>query len=130
MNISQPVSPVASAATVVPNSTPAPSEPALDPVTFLAALGDPVRWRAVSMMAGGQEVTVKEVAAAAGRKYGVTHKHLSLLWAAGAVSCRAGAGGREGLYYIPAERRPEPGVVDYGFCRLQFPVAAEVAGKG
>jgi hypothetical protein len=40
-------------------------------------------------------------------------------------TCRVGDDKRLGLFYLPAELRPQPGIVDYGFCRLRFAGAVE-----
>lgn len=127
MNSSQPISPVAKAATPSTVSPAVASEKQFDPVAFFAALGDPVRWRALTMAVGGQDITVNQVASAMGRKYGMTHRHMTQLWTTGVLAYRVGTGGREGLYYVPAEKRPAPGVVDYGFCRLRLPGVAAAA---
>ena len=94
--------------------------PALDPVTVLAALANDVRWQAMTMMAGGTGISASDLAAASGRDVDSAGKHLRVLRAAGAADWRAGRDTRFTLYFIPEKFRPQPGVVDYGFCRLQF----------
>jgi hypothetical protein len=103
-------------------SSPAPVALALDPVTVLAALANDVRWQAMTMMANGTAICASDLASATRRDVDSAGKHLRVLRASGAVGGRAGADTRFTMYFIPERFRPQPGVVDYGFCRLQFPV--------
>jgi DNA-binding transcriptional ArsR family regulator len=88
----------------------------------LSALGNPVRWQAVKRLAGGAALSASQVASALKRDFDGVSKHLRVLRAAGVVASRPGEDQRFELYYIPATFRPQPGVVDYGFCLLRFPV--------
>jgi predicted transcriptional regulator len=72
------------------------------------------------MLAGGQALSASQVASALKRDFDGVSKHLRLLRAAGVVASRPGEDQRFELYYIPAAYRPQPGVVDYGFCLLRF----------
>lgn|GEM_PF-2702343 len=101
-------------------SSPAGGAPALDPVTVLAALANDVRWQAMTMMANGNGISASDLAAVSGRDVDSAGKHLRLLRSSGAADWRAGEDTRFTLYFIPEKFRPQPGVVDYGFCRLQF----------
>ena len=94
----------------------------LDPVAVLAALGNVNRLQMVTQMAGGMALPINELVRALGRSYKAVHKDMAVLYAAGAVAVRYGEDGRVGLFYIPEQYRPRPGVVDYGFCRLRFGV--------
>jgi DNA-binding transcriptional ArsR family regulator len=94
--------------------------PQFDVVKALAALGNPVRWQAVKLLAGGQVLAVSQVAEALQRDFDGVSKHLRLLRAAGLVASRPGEDRRFELYYIPESFRPERGVLDYGFCRLRL----------
>ena len=93
----------------------------LDPVTVLAALANDIRWQALRMMAGGAAICATDLAANVGRDVDTVGKHLRVLLAAGVADCRAGQDARFSLYFIPARFRDVAGVVDYGFCQLQFP---------
>ena len=72
------------------------------------------------MMANGQEISASELAAAAHRQFDISAKQLRILNKIGAVQRKAGKDRRFLMYFIPQQFRPEPGVVDYGFCRLRF----------
>jgi hypothetical protein len=106
-----------------PISTPAAN--ALDPVAALAALGNHQRWQIMQMLVSGQELTLIGLAATMGRSYNAVHKDMKVLCAAGVVACRFGEDGRVGIFHVPAAFRVQPGIVDYGFCRLRFAGAAE-----
>ena len=97
----------------------------LDPVTVLAALANVNRWQIVAQMATGAELTLGSAMQATGRSYKAVHKDMEVLWASGAVAVRYAKDGRVGIFYVPEQYRPKPGVVDYGFCRLRFGVKEE-----
>ncbi len=99
--------------------------PGLDPAAFFAALGSAVRWEMVKRMADGTELSATDMAAALQRDFDGVRKHLQVLASAGVVACRPGADRRSVVYSVPAANRPQPGVLDYGFCRL-FPQLAHV----
>ena len=101
-------------------SPPAGGASALDPVTVLAALANDVRWQAMTMMANGNGISASDLAAVSGRDVDSAGKHLRVLRSSGAAAWRAGKDTRFTLYFIPEKFRPQPGVVDCGFCRLQF----------
>jgi hypothetical protein len=106
-----------------PVSTPAAN--VLDPVAVLAALGNPQRWQIMQMLVSGQELTLIGLAATTGRSYNAVHKDMKVLCAAGVVACRFGADGRVGIFHLPESCRVQPGILDYGFCRLRFAGAVE-----
>ena len=93
----------------------------LDPITVLAALANDIRWQAMRMMAGGAAISASDLAAQTGRDVDSAGKHLRILRAAGAADWRAGEDTRFTLYFIPQRFRQKEGVVDYGFCQLNFP---------
>jgi hypothetical protein len=74
-------------------------------------------------MAGGAAISATDLAAASGVNVDSAGKHLRVLRAAGAADWRAGEDTRFTHYFIPEKFRPQPGIVDYGFCRLEFPAA-------
>lgn len=100
-----------------------------DPVAVLAALANVNRWQMVAQMATGAELTIAGVAQATGRGYKAVHKDLTILWSSGAVAVRFGEDKRLGLYHVAEQYRPQPGVVDYGFCAVRFGEAAKVPEK-
>ena len=104
--------------------------PTIDPADAFFALGHAVRWQAVRMMANGEAVSASDVARSLGRDFDGVSKHLRVLREAGvAASKSAEHDGRLELFYIPESFRPQPGVVDYGFCRLTFPGGAELVPR-
>lgn len=106
---------------VIAAAAPVPAKPTLDPVSVFAALGQPVRWRALQLMAEGEVVYPQKLARQMDAHFDTVAKHLRLLLATGAVAARDGEPDtRFTCYYIPEAFRPEPGVVDYGFARLDF----------
>ena len=83
---------------------------------FFAALGNPIRWEMVRMMAGGRMICARDCAAALGREFDGVSKHLRLLRGAGVVWSKPAQDRRFELYYIPETIRRADGVLDYGFC--------------
>ncbi|MBI5773000.1 MAG: helix-turn-helix transcriptional regulator [Verrucomicrobia bacterium] len=97
-----------------------------DPATVLAALGSPWRLAMVRWLADGRAMTASEFAEKFGRDFDGISKHLRVLRAAGVVASKRHADdARCECFHIPAVFRPEPGVVDYGFCLLRFPKNSE-----
>jgi hypothetical protein len=90
----------------------------VDPAAFFAALGSPIRWALVQLMADGRELSATEAATALQRDFDGVRKHLQILSSAGVVASRAGADRRVVVYFVPAVNRPEPGLLDYGCCRF------------
>ncbi len=90
----------------------------LNPVQVFGALSLPLRWRLVLKMAAGEEITATIAARGAKLRLGSVRKNLAVLKAAGVVSSRAGLDRRSEVFFIPPERRPEPGVLDFGSCRI------------
>jgi DNA-binding transcriptional ArsR family regulator len=86
---------------------------------FFAALGSAIRWPIVQMLATGKAMTATEVASALRRDFDGVSKHLRILREAGVVSSKTGEDKRLMLFFIPPEIRPQPGVLDYGFCRIR-----------
>lgn len=101
-----------------PSATAVASQPKLDPVRAMAALGSPFRWPIIQLLADGREMSITQGAATAGCTVVNFSKHLGVMLAAGIVECRQGEDRRQTIFSIPAARRPAPGVIDYGFCKL------------
>jgi predicted transcriptional regulator len=106
-------------------AAPAAAEPAVDMVNLLRALGNPVRWEVLRLLAteGPQSVTV--LAARTDRAQHSMSKHMQILREVGAVVMVADANGdgRKLFHALP------PGCLrdgangkelDYGACVLRF----------
>ena len=94
--------------------------PKLDPVAVHFALGSSVRWPILKLLADGRAMSITECAAVAGCTRENMGKQMLVLLNAGVVDCHYGADRRQSIYSIPARRRIAPGVVDYGFCTIDF----------
>ena len=104
-----------------------PATSRLDEPTVMAALGHTVRWEAVKLMVQDGSVTAAHLAGLLGRDYDGVSKHLRILRAARvAFSRRDTEDARKEAYYIPDAFRPEPGIVDFGFARLDFRLRGRV----
>ena len=104
--------------------------PVLDPITALSALANEWRWEMVWRMASGEELIATDLARELGRDFDGVSKHLRVLRDAGVVDARVGEDRRLTVFFIPAAFRPEPGVLDYGFCRLRRSAGAPAVAKG
>jgi DNA-binding transcriptional ArsR family regulator len=119
----------------VPQATPAvsatsqsiPPQFASNPVKLLAAIADPVRWAVLRELAGGESLSVLELAGRLKQNPNLISKHLRWLREAGAVVVVAvpGVDGRKSSHAVPAaflrkdaNGKPE---IDYGVCVLRFP---------
>jgi hypothetical protein len=103
-----------------PPIAPVDSLPKLDPVAALFAIGSARRWPIIQLLADGRELTISQAAAGAGCTRVNMGKQMLVLLQAGVVEMRAGTDRRQSVYFIPAARRPAPGVLDYGFCRFDL----------
>jgi predicted transcriptional regulator len=93
----------------------------LNPSVVMSALGSPVRWAIVHLLADGRSQTISQVAAVVGGLPDTISKQLWVLQRAGVLECRAGEDRRQTLFAVPAAYRENPGVIDFGFGQLQFP---------
>lgn len=93
--------------------------PKLDPVAAMFALGSAFRWPIIQMLADGREMSITEGANVTGCTVVNFSKHLGVMLKGGVVECRQGEDRRQTIFYIPAARRQVPGVIDYGFCKLE-----------
>jgi hypothetical protein len=93
----------------------------LDALKVLAALSNDIRWQAMQLMANGTAICATDPAPKVGRDVDTVSKHLRVLQASGAADWRAGEDTRFTFYFVPEKFRPQPGVVDYGFCQFRFP---------
>lgn len=101
-----------------PPATPLAGLPKLDPVAAMFALGSPFRWPIIQLLADGRELNISQGAAVAGCTSVNFSKHLGVMLKAGVVECRVGEDRRQTIFYIPAACRQVPGVIDYGFCKI------------
>jgi predicted transcriptional regulator len=102
------------------SANPVASLPQLDPVAAMFALGSAFRWPIIQMLADGREMNITEGAKVSGCTAVNFSKHLGVMLKGGVVECRQGADRRQTIFYIPAARRQVPGVIDYGFCKIQL----------
>ena len=84
------------------------------------ALGSEFRWPIIQLLADGREMSITEGANVAGCTVVNFSKHLGVMLKGGIVECKQGADRRQTIFYIPAARRQVPGVIDYGFCKIQL----------
>jgi hypothetical protein len=102
-----------------PPVNPVAGLPKLDPVAAMFALGSAFRWPIIRMLADGRELSITEGAKVAGCTVVNFSKHLGVMLKGGVVDCRQGEDRRQTIFYIPAARRQVPGVINYGFCKLE-----------
>lgn len=105
--------------TVAP-AAPIASLPKLEPIAALFALGSPVRWPIIKLLADGRTLSITDAAEVIGCTRENMGKQFGVLINAGVVDVRDGEDRRHTLIHIPAARRPAPGVIDYGFCRIDL----------
>jgi DNA-binding transcriptional ArsR family regulator len=99
-----------------PAAKPVPPLPKLDPVRLHAALGNPMRFEIVKILADGRCQSPQQFATHFNADYENVNKHCRILRDAGVISLRAGGDGRYRWYEIPPAARVAPGVLDYGVC--------------
>ena len=92
----------------------------LDTVVVFAALGYWLRWQILMMLANGRRLSTPYIASAFRRPIDGVSKQLRVLRDAGVLACCVGEDRRETVYYLPKAFRAEPGVLDYGVCRIPF----------
>jgi DNA-binding transcriptional ArsR family regulator len=88
--------------------------PKLDPVAVHAALGNPLRYAMVKLLADGSCKSPVMFKEHLGGDYENVNKHCRILRDAGVISIRPGGDGRCRWYEIPPAARTAPGVLDYG----------------
>jgi hypothetical protein len=115
----------ASASTSSPAET-SPTPPAtkksanaINPFAAFIAFSHPARWESLKIMATGKAVTAGDVTQFAS-SVDMMRKHLRVLADAGVVSVSRAEDGRMPSYSVPPEFRPQPGLLDYGFCVVRF----------
>ena len=107
----------------VPSASAAEVKPAkvIDPATAFAALGNPLRWSILKMLADGRGLSASQVATAVKRDFDGVSKHLRIMRAAGVLASKRGEDRRLELYYIPDSILRADGVIDLGFCAIRVP---------
>ena len=113
------------ATTGAPAPTPSPLPTKLvtnlDPPTVFATIGNPLRWQILLLLADGRQMSTTHVTNAFRRRLAANGKQLRLMSDAGVLVAHAGADRRECVYSIPKAFRAEPGVLDFGVCRIPLP---------
>lgn len=105
------------------------TSPALNPTAVFAAFSNDIRWRAIQLMTDGSQIRATDLAAVVQRDFDICSKHLTILANAGVVTWTRGKDRRTLLYFIPEKYRPQPGVVDYGFCAVRFGDAVKLTKR-
>ena len=106
-------------------AAPAAAEPAVDMVKLLRALGNPVRWEVLRLLATEGPLSVTGLAARTDRAQHSMSKHLQVLRAVGAVVMVSGTDGdgRKLFHALPPDclRAGANGrEIDYGVCVLRL----------
>jgi DNA-binding transcriptional ArsR family regulator len=106
-------------------AAPAAAEPAVDMVALLAALGNPVRWQVLRLLATEGPQSVNDLAVRVDRAQHSMSKHLQILRAAGAVVMVPGTDGdgRRLFHAIPPgclREGTQGKELDYGKCVLRL----------
>ena len=108
---------------------PVPGIPQLKPVDVFFALASDVRWAIIGMLADGRTLTATQVAAVLGRDFDGVAKQLRVMRECGVLAWCNGEDRRLTFFYIPAENRRVPGVLDYGVCTVRVETALPVVAK-
>ncbi len=82
------------------------------------ALNNGFRWRMVLRMAAGEELTAPQAARGSDLRMSTVRKHLGQLRKLGVIDSRPGPDKRSEVFFLRASRRPEPGVLEFGACRI------------
>ena len=106
------------AETVQVRVRPAGGLPEVPQEVLWKALSHGLRWRLILRMATGEELTARTAAKSSRLRLNSVRKQLALLRGYGVIASREGLDRREEIYYLPAANRPEPGVLDFGSCRI------------
>ena len=113
----------------LPRPDPVPLVPVVEfanPVRLLAAIADPVRYRALKELAAGDYLSPTELAKRLGVKVDCMSKHMRVLRDRGAVQLVSpeGGDGRVQYYQIPQRFRATTDagrpLLDYGVCVVRF----------
>jgi len=95
--------------------------PYIDIVKLFATLNHPTRWRMVEVLAGGRAMSGTDMAGMFRCELGVALKHLQRLRKTGLLESRThSTDTRVTLYYMPEVWRAQPGVLEFGSCRIRL----------
>jgi predicted transcriptional regulator len=89
-------------------------------ITRTAVLASPLRWQILQMLKSGEALTASQVAAVVQRDFDGVSKHLRAMRATGVLASQPGEDRRNTHCFIPAEFRREPGILDFGVCRVRL----------
>jgi predicted transcriptional regulator len=95
--------------------------PRVDPRTLFSALTHPIRLKLLKLMADGRMISATEAAAIMHRDIDIVIQHLRVLKNAGLLGWKPSEqDARFLLYYLKPEWRPQPNVLDFGFCKIEL----------
>jgi hypothetical protein len=95
--------------------------PGVDPRTLFSALTHPIRLKLLRLMADGRMLCASEAASLMHRDIDIVIQHLRVLKNAGLLNWKfSEQDARFLLYYLKPEWRPQPDVLDFGFCKIQL----------
>ena len=87
---------------------------------FFAALGNPLRWQMVRLLAERGPLAASHFARELHRDVDNLSKHLRVLQRGGVVRDMVWGDRRCVWFFIPKATQPEPGVLDYGAVRVDL----------
>ncbi len=100
--------------------------PAVDPRTLFSTLTHPIRLKLLKLMADGRMITATEAASIMHRDIDIVIQHLRILKNAGLLSWKQSEQDARFLfYYLKPEWRPQPNVLDFGFCKVDLSAIPE-----
>jgi hypothetical protein len=102
-------------------ATSAVQAPRVDPRTLFSTLTHPIRLKLLKFMADGRMLCATEAASIMHRDIDIVIQHLQILKNAGLLDWQySEEDARVLFYYIKPEWRPQPNVLDFGFCTIQL----------
>ena len=102
-------------------ATSAVEAPRVDPRTLFSVLTHPIRLKLLKLMADGRMLSATEAASLMHRDIDIVIQHLRILKNAGLLSWKPSEQDARFLfYYLKPEWRPQPNVLDFGFCKIQL----------
>jgi len=90
-------------------------------VELFAVLASPLRWQILQMLKSGEALTASQMAAVVQRDFDGVSKHLRVMRDAGVLASQPGEDRRHTHYFLPEKFRREPGILDFGVCRVRVP---------
>lgn len=123
--MSNPTSPLTSSVPMATSATSASAEASSGAARFFAALGNPLRWEMVKLLARNGPMCATQVAEVLKRDFDGVSKHLRVLREGGVVQTVTGQDRRLVFFAIPSANQPEPGLLDYGLLKVDLRAPAE-----